>query len=89
MRNRKIFRLVLTFVLAIAMAYPLLFWGTATCRITGASTSANQMPCITTGTAGGASRFIGGAFVSGLGAPGAVPGWCVIRTAVRDTASLR
>ena len=30
MRNRKVFRLVLTFVLAIAMAYPLLFWGTAT-----------------------------------------------------------
>jgi hypothetical protein len=30
MRNRKIFRLVLTFILAIVVAYPLLFWGTAT-----------------------------------------------------------
>ena len=30
MRNRKKFRLVLTLLLAIAIAYPLLFWGTAT-----------------------------------------------------------
>jgi hypothetical protein len=30
MRNRKIFRVALTLMLAIAVAYPLLLWGTAT-----------------------------------------------------------
>ena len=30
MRNRKIFQVALTLMLAVAVAYPLLFWGTAT-----------------------------------------------------------
>ena len=66
MRNRKIFRVALTLMLAIAVAYPLLLWGRQPCRLTGLSTSTKRILCTATGSGESVNCFFGNEIAAGL-----------------------
>ena len=55
----KIFRVALSFLLAIAVAYPLLFWGTATLSDNKSINVDKEIPCTAIGPRESVNCFFG------------------------------